>query len=110
MSLCYHEAMVDNFKSKTTKYLFPEEYKWFKWFIETERKLPDCSEDPCIHWPIFTVLDSSPYRPYYGKPETYKGFRSDPRPLLGVLALNDEEYESGVAANQEYLRKRLGFR
>ena len=36
------------------------------------------------------------------------GFRSDPRPLLGVLRLNTPAEDEAVLISQMYLRDRLG--
>ena len=104
---CYHKVM-QAVLSERQGYLFPEEACWLMAHPHGV-DLPPCEEQPCIHWPIFTVCQGSPYSPYYGKPECYKGFRSDPRPLMGVLRLNTAEEDAEILAYQNYLRSRLGF-
>ena len=101
---CYHAAIRAQIKARGPGCIYPEEYRW----IISGCPSPPCTETPCVHWPIFTVVAGSPYKPYHGAPETYAGFRSDPRPLMGVLRLNTPEDETDTKANQAYLRERLG--
>ena len=104
MSDCYHDAIRAQLIARGPGYIYPEEYKW----IIAGRPSPPCTDKPCRHWPIFTVVAGSPYKPYSGRPETYAGFRSDPKPLMGVLRLNAPEEEAETKANQAFLRERLG--
>ena len=103
---CYHTAMRDEIARRAPGYLYPEEARWL---VKHGRAGPkvDCAEQPCVHWPIFTVVPGSPYLPYHGPAECYSGFRSDPRPLMGVLRLNTSEQGAATLANQAYLRERL---
>lgn len=102
---CYHRAMAAQLLGHVG-YIYPEQFRWLKKYADTP--FPTCTEKPCTHWPIFTVCEGSPYPPYYGKPECYMGFRSDPRPLLGVLRLNTPAEDEAVLISQMYLRDRLG--
>ena len=107
MIACYHTAMRDEIKRRAPGYLYPEDAQWL---MKHGRAGPniDCAEQPCMHWPIFTVAPGSPYPPFHGEPESYMGFRSDPRPMLGVLRLNTLQQDAAILANQAYLRERLG--
>ena len=83
---CYHQAMKANLNKRTAgqreAYLYSEEYKWL---TTGPKPLPLC-ESKCDHWPLFSIVPGNP-RKRVEPVETYKGFRSDPRPLMGVLRL-----------------------
>ena len=78
---CYHDAIRAQLKARGPGYIYPEEYRW----IISGCPSPPCDVNHCQHWPAFTVV--SGHKPQR-LPECYKGFRSDPKPLMGVLRLD----------------------
>ena len=108
---CYHEMIRDQIKNRPIvagqKYLFPEEAGWL--MLKIDLNSLSCTEQPCIHWPIFTVVEGSPYPAYHGEPECYLGSRDNPRPLMGIIRLHDQSKIKEIENNKAYLKNRLKY-
>lgn len=102
MEKCYFRAMMS--QMPTRGYLHPEQARFLMRLTKEDIEIClEDADDECLHWPQFTVVEGSPHPPYYPESECYKGFRSDPHPLMGVLRLcHDEHVRAWIRAHDSY--------
>ena len=90
--VCYHVRMAvsldDPARFESNRYLYPEEGRWVLASPHMCCSTYDAvAAADCPHWPRSSLVEGNPHAPPYQEPESYSGFRSEPRPLMGELRL-----------------------